>query len=170
MVVAHNHLERDAQGRLQARPSDEKSILATGLVLRAIGYRGSSFAGLPFDQRLGVIRNRQGRVMDGDRVVAGVYVTGWIKRGCRGIIGTNKKCARESVDCLLEDIEAGRLLQHGLARDAVQAAVRNKKANAVSRAGWLAIDHAERVAGRAQHRPRVKMTDRAAMLDCAKSC
>jgi ferredoxin/flavodoxin---NADP+ reductase len=169
MVVARNHLERDLQGRLQARPSEEKSILATGLVLRAIGYRGSPFAGLPFDERLGVIRNRSGRVMDGDRVLAGAYVTGWIKRGCRGIIGTNKKCARESVDCLLEDIEAGRLIQHGLARDAVQAAVRSKKSNAVSRSGWLAIDHAERVAGRAQRRPRVKMTDMATMVSCAKT-
>jgi ferredoxin--NADP+ reductase len=167
MLVASNHLERDAQGRLHARPSEEESILEAGLVLRAIGYRGTPFPGLPFDERLGVIRNRQGRVADHDQILNGVYVTGWIKRGCRGIIGTNKKCARETVDSLLEDFAAGRLITCGLSSDAVMAAVRNRKPDFVSRAGWLAIDHAEREAGRAQHRPRVKMTDPVTMLACA---
>jgi ferredoxin--NADP+ reductase len=167
MTVAHNRLERDAQGELHARPSADTSIIETGLVLRAIGYRGAPFADLPFDKRLGVICNRHGRVMDGDRVVAGAYVTGWIKRGCRGIIGTNKKCAHESVDCLLDDLEAGRLPKHALSGEAVQVVVRARKAGVISRAGWLAIDHAERVAGRAQQRPRVKMTDTATMIRCA---
>jgi ferredoxin/flavodoxin---NADP+ reductase len=167
MLVASNHLDRDAEGRLHARPSGEETILEAGLVLRAIGYRGTPFPGLPFDDRLGVIRNRQGRVADHDHVLNGVYVTGWIKRGCRGIIGTNKKCARETVDCLLEDFAAGRLTKRGLSSDAVMAAVRRRKPDFVSRAGWLAIDHAERVAGRAQHRPRVKMTETATMLACA---
>jgi ferredoxin/flavodoxin---NADP+ reductase len=167
MLLVRNHLDRDAQGRLHARPSEQESILDAGLVLRAIGYRGSPFAGLPFDERLGVIRNVQGRVAESDQVLNGAYVTGWIKRGCRGIIGTNKKCARETVDCLLEDIEAGRLTKRGLDRQTVLLAVRKRQPDVVSRAGWLAIDHAERVAGRAQSRPRVKMTDTASMLDCA---
>jgi NADPH-dependent glutamate synthase beta subunit-like oxidoreductase len=94
-------------------------------------------------------------------------VTGWIKRGCRGIIGSNKKCARESVDCLVADIQAGRLTKRGLNRDAVMAAVRGRKPDVVSRAGWLAIDHAECQAGRVQGRPRIKMTDTASMLACA---
>jgi ferredoxin--NADP+ reductase len=167
MLVVRNHLERDAQGRLHARPSEEKSILDAGLVLRAIGYCGSPFPGLPFDDARGVIRNRQGRVADNDQVLQGVYVTGWIKRGCRGIIGSNKKCARESVDCLLADIQAGRLTKRGLNKDAVMAAVRRSKPDVVSRAGWFAIDHAERQAGSAQGRPRIKMTDTASMLACA---
>ena len=35
---------------------------------------------------------------------------GWIKRGPSGIIGTNKRDAKETVDALLEDAAAGRLL------------------------------------------------------------
>ena len=97
-------------------------------------------------------------------MLPGVYVTGWIKRGCRGIIGSNKRCAREAVDSLLEDLQAGRLPQHGLDRDTVIAAIGHRKSDLVSRAGWLAIDHAEREAGRVQQRPRVKLTDTAAML------
>jgi ferredoxin/flavodoxin---NADP+ reductase len=167
MLVARNHLERDAQGRLHAQPSEEQSIIETGLVLRAIGYRGTPFPGLPFDDRLGVIRNRQGRVTEGDKTMPGVYVTGWIKRGCRGIIGSNRKCSRETVNCLLEDFEAGRLNVRKLDKDGVVGAVRARRADLVSLAGWLAIDRAEREAGRAQHRPRVKMTDTASMLRCA---
>ena len=39
----------------------------------------------------------------------GEYVVGWIKRGPTGIIGTNKRDAQETVDVLLEDLDAGRL-------------------------------------------------------------
>ena len=40
----------------------------------------------------------------------GEYAVGWIKRGPSGVIGTNKKCAQDTVNRLLEDIEAGGLL------------------------------------------------------------
>src|SRR3546814_19345112 len=80
------------------RSTDQTSILDTGLVLRAIGYRGTPMPGLPFDDVRGVIRNQQGRVIDdAGHVLRGVYTSGWIKRGCRGIIGSNRKCARETV-------------------------------------------------------------------------
>ena len=171
VLVIRNHLERDEQGNLQARPTEEETILDAGLVLRAIGYRGTPYPGLPFDERRGVIRNRQGRVASDDDVLPGVYVTGWIKRGCRGIIGSNKKCARETVDCLLEDREAGRLSKAlsptGLDRDAVMAIVSKRKPDLVLINEWLRIDHAERDAGRPHHRPRVKITDRQNMLACA---
>lgn len=39
----------------------------------------------------------------------GAYVTGWIKRGPRGVIGTNRICAAETVAALLSDFDAGLL-------------------------------------------------------------
>lgn len=164
VVLAHNHLERDEAGLQRARPGREEAPLSAGMVLRAIGYRGTPFPGLPFDESRGVIRHIDGRVVDEQGVLPGVYVTGWIKRGCRGIIGSNKRCARETVDSLLEDLRAGRLPPHGLDPDAVMAAIGHRKPELVSRAGWQAIDHVEREAGRVQQRPRVKLTDTAAML------
>ncbi|MGB6039968.1 MAG: FAD-dependent oxidoreductase, partial [Gordonia sp. (in: high G+C Gram-positive bacteria)] len=56
-------------------PTDNTESLSTGLVLRAIGYRGQPIAGLPFDDGACVVPNTNGRVEPG------VYVTGWIKRG-----------------------------------------------------------------------------------------
>jgi ferredoxin--NADP+ reductase len=45
VVVVRNRLEQHARGALAAKPTDERSVLNAGLVLRAIGYRGSPFPG-----------------------------------------------------------------------------------------------------------------------------
>lgn len=79
-------------------------ITETGLVLRSIGFRGNPIAGVPFDAATATIPTEAGRVADG------VYATGWIKRGPRGGIGTNRTCAEETVATLLADYEAGRLV------------------------------------------------------------
>jgi ferredoxin--NADP+ reductase len=41
--------------------------------------------------------------------MAATYVTGWIKRGPTGFIGTNKSCAQETVRSLVADYNAGLL-------------------------------------------------------------
>jgi ferredoxin--NADP+ reductase len=167
VLVIRNHLERDESGRLNARATEDQSVLDAGLVLRAIGYRGTPFPGLPFDERRGVIRNERGRVRDDHGAIPGVYVAGWIKRGCRGIIGSNKKCSGETVRCLLEDFQAGRLSRAGLSANEVAATITERKADVVFGSGWSAIDHAERAAGRPQGRPRVKITNADDLLRCA---
>src|SRR3546814_2413288 len=89
--------------------------------------------GLPFDDVRGVIRNQQGRVIDdAGHVLRGVYTSGWIKRGCRGIIGSNRKCARETVAQLLDDWASGRLAGPALNKAAVLAAVRARQPDALS--------------------------------------
>ena len=57
---------------------------------------------MPFDDPHGIVPNEAGRIGEGRE-----YVVGWIKRGPSGIIGTNKRDAQETVDTLLEDVEAG---------------------------------------------------------------
>jgi ferredoxin--NADP+ reductase len=79
--------------------------IAGGLVIRAVGYRGAPFPGLPFDDATGTIANSAGRVAGRP----GDYVVGWIKRGPSGGIGANRSCARETVGALLEDAIAGLL-------------------------------------------------------------
>ncbi len=65
--------------------------------------------GLPFDETAGVVPNVAGRV-DG---APGSYVTGWIKRGPRGVIGTNRTCAEETVGELWRDHLDGSAEPHG---------------------------------------------------------
>jgi ferredoxin--NADP+ reductase len=96
-----------------------------------------------------------------------VYVTGWIKRGPRGVIGTNRLCARETVTNLLADARAGSLpdpaSRTGL--DASDFAAHG--VTVVDLAGWRRIDAAERQLGAAASRPRVKVVDRTALLTAA---
>ena len=80
-------------------------------VVTAIGFRGEPIADLPFDAVNGTMRNVQGRVIDPlkQSESRGVYVAGWIKRGARGVIGTNKQCSLETVNALIEDFKSHKL-------------------------------------------------------------
>jgi ferredoxin--NADP+ reductase len=86
-------------------------VIAAGLLVTAIGYRGTPPADLPFDEATATIPNERGRVIDSATgvVVPGTYVVGWIKRGARGFIGTNKICAQDTVETLVNDYNAGML-------------------------------------------------------------
>lgn len=84
-----------------------------GMLVTSIGYRGQPIAGLPFDDDAGTVPNDEGRVEG----LSGTYVVGWIKRGARGFIGTNRGCAQDTVAALVADHNAG-LLGAPLARAA----------------------------------------------------
>lgn len=148
--------------------ADGQVTIATSMVIRAIGYRGAPIAGLPADTLTGIVSNEGGRVMRDGAVVPGLYVTGWIKRGPRGVIGTNRLCARETVQHLLSDAGAG-LLSVPVAPHAVEQALSTKEVHVVDWNGWRAIDEAERRQGAASSRPRVKVVDRDALLAAARA-
>ncbi|MGW5107350.1 FAD-dependent oxidoreductase [Nocardia sp. NPDC004123] len=111
--VVCNELVTGDDGAVHAVPTGEIETLDAGLVLTSVGYRGVALPGVPFDERAGVIPNLDGRVLEesGGSVVPGAYVTGWIKRGPTGFIGTNKSCAQQTVRQLVDDFNAGRLAQ-----------------------------------------------------------
>ena len=78
--------------RCAPRATDERIEIPASVSFRAVGYRGTPLAGVPFDERRGLIANEGGRVRHGE------YVVGWAKRGPSGVIGTNKKDANDTVD------------------------------------------------------------------------
>lgn len=90
-------------GRQQAVPTGALQRLPCGAIFAAIGHRGRPLPGLPFDPERGVIPTREHRVLDGDRLLKGVYAVGWIKRGAKGLIGHNRRDAMETVKILLAD-------------------------------------------------------------------
>lgn len=95
-------------------PTEDTETIEAGLVLTSIGYKGVEVPGLPFDPVRGVIPNERGRVTGDSGPLVGVYVTGWIKRGPSGFIGTNKSDSAETVAQLLADVEGGRLTASGV--------------------------------------------------------
>jgi ferredoxin/flavodoxin---NADP+ reductase len=167
--IVRNELAEDESGVVRPRPTEESEVIDCGLVFRSIGYRGVPLADLPFDERAGVIPNDQGRVLDGDSPLPGEYVAGWIKRGPTGIIGTNKRDAQETVNRLLEDLDAGRLLQPSdPSRESLEDLIAARRPDHVAYAGWEAIDRAERAAGEPQGRPRVKLASFDELLEAAR--
>lgn len=104
-------LTADSDDTVRSTPTGETETIDAGLVLTSIGYRGVAIPGVPFDHLGGIIPNTGGRVLDraNGSVSVGTYVTGWIKRGPSGFIGTNKSCAKETVGNLVDDFNAGRL-------------------------------------------------------------
>ncbi|GAB91589.1 4Fe-4S binding protein [Gordonia rhizosphera] len=105
VVVERNRVTDD--GTIE--PTGTTDTIAARLVLTSIGYRGIPVPGLPFDEARGVIPNDAGRVVADGTPVPGMYVTGWIKRGPSGFIGTNKTDSAQTVASLLADLEAGAL-------------------------------------------------------------
>lgn len=170
--IEKNRLEPTESGYLSAVGTGEYELLEVGMVLRSVGYRGVPLSDVPFDSRRSVIPNIEGRVLDapGGHVLAGEYVTGWIKRGPIGVIGTNKGDAIETVKLLLED--ASRLPSvHD--KDADPAAVDDllvqRGVRYVTFDDWLALDEFERECGKRQGRVRVKVTRIEEMLKHRRS-
>ncbi|MBO9532487.1 MAG: FAD-dependent oxidoreductase [Solirubrobacteraceae bacterium] len=158
IVLERNELVADG-GALRAKGTGEEEVLETGLVFRAVGYRGEPLAGIPFDERRALIRNEDGRVLDdAGSHLHGEYTAGWIKRGPSGVIGTNKKCAHDTVDGLLHDLTAKRMnAPKDPSRDGIDALLHERVTELVEWQGWQAIDAAEVAAGEPQGRPRVKL-------------
>jgi ferredoxin/flavodoxin---NADP+ reductase len=170
MRISVNRIE-DRGGRLAAVPTGREETLECGLVLRSIGYRGVPIADVPFDEGAGVIRNRDGRVTDdAGEHQTGEYAVGWIKRGPSGVIGTNKKCATDTVARIVEDVQRGALGQPQAEMTAEETAewVQSKVPTAVSWDGWQRIDLHETGLGELQGRPRVKLVRVAEMREIAR--
>jgi len=152
VVFVRNVLEAAQDGTLRARATEERIEIPCSAVFRAIGYRGTPLAEVPFDERRGLIANEDGRVRRGE------YVVGWAKRGPSGVIGTNKKDANETVERLLEDLAAGMLLEPEPIDDAgLEAFVRERRPGLVDYEGWVRIDRHEQGLGEPAGRPRVKL-------------
>ena len=150
----------------RAQPTGRSAFVPAGLVLRAIGYRGTATPGLAFDERRGVIPSRDGRILDSVDGAShvGWYVAGWIKRGPTGVIGTNKPDARSTVQSLLADLEAGVLPTPSASSENLDRLLAQRCDRVVSYDDWQVLDEIERKAGDRDGRPRRKFTTVAAML------
>lgn len=168
--IVKNRIEPGGEAGLRAIATNQTEVIECGLVFRSIGYRGRPVDDVPFDERYGLIRNAGGRVCDElGQSHRGEYVVGWIKRGPSGVIGTNKKDARDTVAKVVADRETGAL--NAPARlDAEETArfFAARAAAAVTWQGWQAIDTHEKSVGEPQGRPRVKLVRLADLVGASR--
>lgn len=166
--LVHNELYKTDAGTLRPRATDREEIIPSGIAFRSIGYTGVPIYGVPFKSSWGVILNRDGRVIDPDtqEPLTGLYTAGWIKRGASGVIGTNKPDAAETIEAMLDDLEAGRTLEpDDPSPEGAEALVAARKPTYFSYTDWQRLDEIEVKRGEEQGRPRVKFTDVHEMLE-----
>ena len=155
------------------------------MVLRSVGYQSVPLDGVPFDERNAVVPNAAGRVLGPDgQPLPGEYVSGWLKRGPTGVIGTNKSDAAETVRSLLADLvgapaaDEAALPRPGVLRypdaapapegsrvQALTETLAHRGIRPVSYAEWLRVETAEAELARSLGRgERVKLHGKDALL------
>lgn len=163
--------ERVTAAEFTVTGTETVATLEAGLVLSSIGYRGRPIADLPFDDDAAVVPNEHGRVTNpgSGQPVSGAYVSGWIKRGPSGFIGTNKTDSMQTVQTLVADFNTGSLGEPAGGPRAVARMVHARRPEVIDAAGWKAINAAEVDRGHAEGRPREKFTEVPDMLVAAAS-
>ena len=164
----------------RTKPDAEGGVTGTGeirelpiqAIYRAVGYFGSPLDGIPFDEKRGVIPNREGQVIDdAGQQLHGIYATGWIKRGPIGLIGHTKSDAAETIRHLVEDAtEAdGTALRTATEPDpaAVLDFLAAREVPVVEWTDWELLDAYEIALGTAVGRERIKVVPRDEMTAIA---
>jgi NADPH-dependent glutamate synthase beta subunit-like oxidoreductase len=150
-------------GRQEAVGTGQMVSIKAGLMIRSVGYSGLPLDGIPFDEKLGTVPNKDGRAEVALPNGYPVYVTGWIKRGPTGIIGTNRADSMATVATLLADLPNFDP-QHKPGREASVSLLARRSVRSVSFHDWEIIDQAERARGLPLGKPREKFTRISEML------
>ena len=138
-------------------------------VYRAVGYRSSQLADLPFDQAGGVIPNAEGRVLDLDGTpMAGTYVTGWIKRGPIGLIGHTKSDAMETISHLVKD-QSNWWSPAEPGEQAALDLLESRGVKFTDLEGWHRLDEHEIALGEPEGRARIKVVPRDEMVRVSRA-
>jgi ferredoxin--NADP+ reductase len=154
--LGHNRLSGEPFAQT-AQSNGIEEDLPCGLIFRSIGYKGTAIPQLPFDEHQGVVPNQLGRVVADDGPVSGLYVTGWIKRGANGIIGTNRADSLQTVESVFQDL--GTLTTRPAdGRSSVMKIINERGKRIVGIDDWFGIDAAEIQRGIEKGKPREKFT------------
>ena len=145
----------------------EHRVIPAQLVVRSVGYRGEPLPGVPHDAGTGRVPHAEGRVIRDGGFSADEYVTGWVKRGPTGVIGTNKSDAVETVTSLLHDVHDGALVPRGRV-GALAALLAERGIEPLGIDGWHRIDAAEVELGRSHGRVRTTLAHRSELLAAAE--
>ena len=156
----------------RTEPDGEGGVRGTGefrevpvqAVYRAVGYFGSPLDGIPFDEKRGVIPNREGQVLgdDGEQL-PGVYATGWIKRGPVGLIGHTKSDAMETIKHVVND-QANWWAPSDPSEESILALLEERGIEFTNLDGWHKLDEHEISLGAPHERARIKVVERDEMV------
>ena len=162
-TIEYNINQLDEQKR--AVPTGEIEVQRTHNVVGSIGYRSEPIEPAWFDGGLGRMRNVKGRVFsDGNRLVKGVYSSGWASNGAKGVLATTMLDSYSVTETLLTDHFQG----ESNAESAVEVLNSDPRAGAppeveqstirvISYGDWKRIDEEEIRRGRERKKERERM-------------
>jgi ferredoxin--NADP+ reductase len=163
-VSAYRFERTEPDGEGGVRGTGEIREIPIQAIYRAVGYFGSPLDGIPFDEKRGVIPNREGQVLDDDdQPVHGVYATGWIKRGPVGLIGHTKSDAMETIKHVVND-QADWWTPEAPEPEAVTALLESRGIRYTNLDGWHRLDEFEKSLGEPVGRLRIKVVERETMV------
>ena len=149
-------------GQQRVMPTEDGFDLPCDVLFRSIGYRGVPFEGLPFDDQSGTIRHDKGQVvLASGEPVENMYVTGWIKRGPTGVIGTNRSDSIETVTTCFNNLDSA----HCQDPTDIVERLTQKNVRFFSYDDWLVLDAYEQSVGKKAGKPREKLTSLNQMLN-----
>jgi len=157
---------------LQGAPGSQAAVKSSsgasediecGLVLRSVGFDLTPLEGLPLNERRRVPQQK-GRVEPTEASGAGLYVSGWAKRGPTGIIGSNVADARETAASVLQDLYRSDGAAQREGASGLEATLEAAGARVVSFADWRRLEAEELRRGAADGRVAAKLTDVNEML------
>jgi NADPH-dependent glutamate synthase beta subunit-like oxidoreductase len=123
-----------------------------------------------FDESLGVLTNTHGLVDAATDELGGLYVSGWLKRGPTGIIGTNIADAKDTVASIVHDIQSP-ASPKPQSSSSLQDLLQERGVKVVDWEAYQRIDATETSDERRRHpeQPREKITALQELLNVAFS-
>lgn len=138
----------------------ELHVIPCGLVIAAIGYKSAAIEGAGFSEQMGRFA-----CDEAGRIEAGLYASGWARRGPSGTIGTNRPDGFSVIDSVAVDLAAGAIGScTGAGGDGLDALLARRGARVTSFGDWERLDAAE-VARARPGAPREKIVRVDEMLD-----
>ena len=169
LQVESTHLVQNDAGAWVARGRGEFQTLDVQMVIPSVGYQSESVPGAPFDRHRALIANTEGRVMnEAGKRIAGLYVSGWVKRGPTGLIGSNKGDGKETALALLEDLEGVELADLP-EPEKLADRLRNQGVRVVDIGDWNYLDMKEREEGARMGKAREKFYSAESMLEALQA-
>ncbi|MGB3909891.1 MAG: FAD-dependent oxidoreductase [Pseudolysinimonas sp.] len=167
-VASFRYERTEPDGAGGVRGTGEIRELEICQFYRAVGYFGSPLDGIPFDERRGVIPNREGQVLATDNeILPGVYATGWIKRGPVGLIGHTKSDAMETISHLVND-QSSWWSPSSPSEASVVELLESRGIEYTDLAGWHKLDTHEIALGEPEGRARIKVVPRDEMVKISR--
>jgi len=149
-----------SDGKGGVEPVGREEILDCGLVLRSVGFKSvRADSGLPFDERRGVVPNKNGRVEGRP----GLYAAGWVGTGPRGVIIDTMNMAFKVGSVIVEDIKSLDM-EEKLGRIGMGECLEMS----TSWEDWIKIDMEESRRGEERGKPREKIFKIDEMLDIVR--